>query len=77
MFCLGRGHGQDQVYPPISELRELSVHIAVRVVRQAILDGVCAERKVRNLTDEQLEATIRDRAWLPNDLPLRQSARMK
>lgn len=70
-------HGQDQVYPPISELRELSVHIAVRVVRQAILDGVCAERKVRNLTDEQLEATIRDRAWLPNYLPLRQSARLK
>ncbi len=61
----------EQVYPPISELRELSIRIAARVARQAILDGVCAERRIRNMTDEQIEQVIRERAWEPRYLPLR------
>lgn len=64
---------EGQVYPPISELREISIHIAVRVARQAILDGVCAERKIRNLDDDALEAVIRERAWQPQYLPLRRA----
>ncbi len=63
------------VYPPISELRELSVKIAVKVARQAILDGVCAQRSVRNLSDDQLEEVIRERAWSPQYLPLRRAER--
>lgn len=63
----------NQVYPPINELREISIRIAVRVARQAILDGVCAERRIRNLSDEQLEQTIRSRAWEPKYLPLRRA----
>ncbi|MDO4245846.1 MAG: NAD-dependent malic enzyme [Deinococcus sp.] len=64
-------HHPHLVYPPISELRELSIHVAVRVAEQAIQDGVCAERKVRNLSREELEAVIRERAWIPKPLPLR------
>ena len=66
-------HHPHLVYPPISELRELSIQVAVRVAEQAIQDGVCAERKVRNLSREELEAVIRDRAWIPKPLPLRRS----
>lgn len=65
----------DLVYPPISELRELSIQVAVRVAEQAIQDGVCAERKVRNLNRAELEALIRERAWLPVPLPLRRADR--
>lgn len=64
-------HHPHLVYPPISELRELSIQVAVRVAEQAIQDGVCAERKVRNLSREELEAIIRERAWIPKPLPLR------
>ncbi|MGX9685728.1 NAD-dependent malic enzyme [Deinococcus wulumuqiensis] len=64
-------HHPHLVYPPISELRELSIQVAVRVAEQAIQDGVCAERKVRNLNREELESVIRERAWLPKPLPLR------
>ena len=63
--------GVPRVYPPISELRELSVRVAVRVARQAIVDGVCAERRVRAMDDAALEAVIRGRAWEPRYLPLR------
>ncbi|WP_029484113.1 NAD-dependent malic enzyme [Deinococcus marmoris] len=64
----------ERVYPPISSLRELSIRVAVNVARQAITDGVCAERRIRTMTDEQLETVIRDRAWLPKYLPLRKAA---
>ncbi|WP_029476303.1 NAD-dependent malic enzyme [Deinococcus frigens] len=63
----------ERVYPPINDLRELSIRVAVNVARQAITDGVCAERRIRTMTDEQLETVIRDRAWLPKYLPLRKA----
>ncbi|MFT2721861.1 NAD-dependent malic enzyme [Deinococcus sp. A31D244] len=61
----------ERVYPPISELRELSIQVAVNVALQSIRDGVCAERRIRNMTRDELEAVIRDRAWQPRYLPLR------
>ncbi|WP_102125279.1 NAD-dependent malic enzyme [Deinococcus planocerae] len=68
-----RAHG-DRVYPPISHLREISMKVAVRVARRAIDEGVCAERRIRNLTDDELEAFVRRRSWLPKYLPLRKAA---
>ncbi|ACO47020.1 NAD-dependent malic enzyme [Deinococcus deserti] len=68
---------QGRVYPPIGDLREISIKIAARVARQAITDGVCADRRMRNLTDEQIEANIRDRAWQPKYLPLCNTAKNK
>ncbi|UBV42159.1 NAD-dependent malic enzyme [Deinococcus taeanensis] len=63
----------ERVYPPIGDLRELSIQVAVNVALQAIRDGVCAERRIRNMTREELEAVIRDRAWEPRYLPLRRT----
>ncbi|WP_291432328.1 NAD-dependent malic enzyme [Deinococcus sp.] len=62
----------ERVYPPISDLRELSVQVAVNVALQSIRDGVCAERRIRSMSRDELEAVIRDRAWQPRYLPLRQ-----
>ena len=62
----------ERVYPPISDLRELSIQVAVNVALQSIRDGVCAERRIRNMTRDELETVIRDRAWQPRYLPLRQ-----
>ena len=67
-------HHPGHVYPPVSELREISIRIAVAVARQAITDGVCAQRSIRSLNDVQLEEAIRGRAWLPQYLPLHRSA---
>ncbi|WP_019586414.1 NAD-dependent malic enzyme [Deinococcus apachensis] len=64
----------ERVYPPVSALRELSLKVAVRVARRAISEGVCAERRIRNLTDEELEAFVRRRQWVPKYLPLRKAA---
>ncbi len=61
----------ERVYPPISELRRVSVKVAVRVARQAIIEGVAAERRVRTLNDEQLHAFVESQFWLPRYLPLR------
>jgi len=61
----------ERVYPPISDLRELSIQVAVNVALQSIRDGVCAERRIRNMTRDELEQVIRGRAWEPRYLPLR------
>ncbi|SMB95470.1 NAD-dependent malic enzyme [Deinococcus hopiensis] len=64
----------ERVYPPVSAIREISLRVAVRVARQAINEGVCAERRIRNLTDAELEAFVRRRQWVPKYLPLRKAA---
>ena len=54
------------VYPPVSELREVSVRVAAAVIRQAFADGVAASAKV---TPEGAEAYVRSRFWEPRYLP--------
>ncbi|TSA81107.1 NAD-dependent malic enzyme [Deinococcus detaillensis] len=61
------------VYPPISVIREVSIKVAVRVARQAIFEGVAAEKRVRNLTDEELASFVERRFWKPHYLPLRKA----
>ncbi len=61
------------VYPPISCIRDVSLKVAVRVARQAIFEGVAAEKRVRNLTDEELAAFVQRRFWQPHYLPLRKA----
>lgn len=60
----------DVVYPPVSALREVSVKVAARVMRQAITEGVAAERQVRNLSDEQLLEFVQRHFWQPHYLPI-------
>jgi malate dehydrogenase (oxaloacetate-decarboxylating) len=60
-----------RVYPPMSELREVSIKVAARVMHRAIRDGVAAEYRVRNMNLEQLEAFARSRFWAPKYLPFK------
>jgi malate dehydrogenase (oxaloacetate-decarboxylating) len=60
-----------RVYPPMSELREVSINVAARVMHRAIRDGVAAEYRVRNMNLEQLEAFARSRFWAPKYLPFK------
>ena len=62
-----------RVYPGIDQLREVSIQIAVRVARQAIREGVAAERRARVMSDEQLMAFVRRRFWVPKYLPYRRA----
>ncbi|WP_293915195.1 NAD-dependent malic enzyme [Deinococcus sp.] len=66
-------HG-GRVYPPIDCIRDVSVKVAVRVARQAIFEGVAAERRVRNLTEAELAEFVQRRFWQPKYLPLRLAA---
>jgi malate dehydrogenase (oxaloacetate-decarboxylating) len=54
------------VYPPVSELREVSEHVAAKVVARAIEDGVAG------LAPRSPEATlvlVKERTWRPRYLP--------
>jgi malate dehydrogenase (oxaloacetate-decarboxylating) len=54
------------VYPPVSELQEVSIRVAAAVIRQAFADGVATSKKV---TPETAEAHVRARFWHPKYLP--------
>ncbi|GHG07788.1 malate dehydrogenase [Deinococcus piscis] len=65
--------GPDAVFPAVSQLRTVSEEVAVRVARQAITEGVSAERRIRNLSDEALAEFIRAHQWTPEYLPFRRA----
>ena len=65
-----------RVYPSIQQLREVSIQIAVRVARQAIREGVAAERRVRVMTEDELMAFVRRRYWVPKYLPYRRAEKL-
>jgi malate dehydrogenase (oxaloacetate-decarboxylating) len=54
------------VYPPISELREVSIAVATRVIAQAFEDGVATTTKLSPAT---AEAYVRSHFWRPRYLP--------
>ena len=54
------------VYPPVSELREVSMRVASAVIRQAFQDGVATSTKV---TPETADVYVRSRFWEPKYLP--------
>lgn len=54
------------VYPPVSELQEVSVRVATAVIRQAFADGVAS---TRNFRPEDAEAWVRSHFWRPRYLP--------
>lgn len=54
------------LYPPVSELREVSMRVAARVIRRAFADGVARSTKV---SPETAEAYVRAKAWQPKYLP--------
>ena len=58
------------LYPPIEDLREASVRVAVSVARAAVADGVA---QAAGLPDD-LEGYVRAKAWRPRYLPFERAA---
>jgi malate dehydrogenase (oxaloacetate-decarboxylating) len=58
--------GAGLIYPPISELREVSIAVTTRVIHQAFADGVAT---TKNLTPETAEKYVRAHFWRPRYLP--------
>jgi malate dehydrogenase (oxaloacetate-decarboxylating) len=54
------------VYPPISDLREVSIAVTTRVIAQAFEDGVATTSKLSPTT---AEAYVRSHFWRPRYLP--------
>ncbi len=57
------------VYPEIHEMREVSVHVAARVIRHAVEEGVATDERVMGKDERALEAYVRSRFWEPKYLP--------
>jgi malate dehydrogenase (oxaloacetate-decarboxylating) len=62
---------EGRVYPRIADLQEVSIKVAARVMRRAVLDGVAAEFSLRGKTLQELEVFVRTRFWSPKYLPFR------
>jgi malate dehydrogenase (oxaloacetate-decarboxylating) len=54
------------IYPPVSELRDVSIAVTTRVIAQAFADGVATTKK---LTPETAEQYVRSHFWRPGYLP--------
>jgi malate dehydrogenase (oxaloacetate-decarboxylating) len=65
-----RKHHADQglLYPPVDELRAVSIEVAARVIQQAFADGVARTKKVK--PDAAVEY-VRSKAWTAQYLPFR------
>lgn len=55
----------DMVYPRVERIREISVHIAVRVIRTAQKDGTDQSVYLRSKNDEELFAYVKSKMWNP------------
>ncbi len=64
-------HHPELTYPPVAELSEASMHVAVAVMKQALKDGVATEFKIRNMRDEDLLHMVQHKFWKPKYLPYR------
>jgi malate dehydrogenase (oxaloacetate-decarboxylating) len=59
--------GKGLVYPPVDEMREVSQHVAARVIRQAFDDGVA---RSATITRETTAKDVREMQWSPRYLPI-------
>lgn len=53
------------LYPDVTRIRDVSIGIAVGVIRSAQKLGVDGETKLRTLTDAELEKFVRDQMYHP------------
>ncbi|GAA5512875.1 putative NAD-dependent malic enzyme 2 [Deinococcus carri] len=60
-----------RLYPPVGELPEASVEVAVRVIQQALRDGVAQEQGLDDLDEATLTDLVRAKFWVPKYLPFR------
>lgn len=65
-FVLARYPNESVIYPPVGALREVSAHVAARVMRRADAEGVG-----RLPASDDLVQYVRDHSWTPRYLPVR------
>ncbi len=63
-----------RVYPPVSELRDVSVQVAAAVMGAAVADGVADEGALTGMDGDQRVAYVLERFWEPRYLPYRTAA---
>lgn len=56
-----------RIYPPVSELRQVSMRVATKVIAQALREGVAARTDLAERDD--LDSYLRARFWQPRYLP--------
>jgi malate dehydrogenase (oxaloacetate-decarboxylating) len=56
-----------RIYPPIRELREVSIRVGARVIEQALKEGVAGRTE---LAGRDLDTYLRSRFWKPRYLPI-------
>ena len=56
------------LYPDVSRIREVSLHIARDVIRTAQKDGVDRVKELRGISDAELESYIKSKIYNPEDL---------
>ncbi len=64
-------HHPARVYPPTSELREVSQYVAARVIRQAMKEGLARDERLTDLSTEAIQAYVAERFWQPKYLPFK------
>ncbi len=60
-----------RTFPPVAELGEASLEVAVAVIKQALKDGVATEFSIRGLNDDELLELVRRKFWQPKYLPFK------
>jgi malate dehydrogenase (oxaloacetate-decarboxylating) len=61
----------ERVFPPVRELREVSVRVAAAVIAAAVRENVARELTLLDADEATLEQYVRDRFWQPRYLPFR------
>lgn len=61
----------DRVYPPVADLRAVSVEVAAAVMGAATADGVADEAAIADLDHDARVAYVQARFWEPRYLPYR------
>lgn len=56
---------QGLLYPDLARIRDVSVVVAVGVIRAAQEAGVAREAQIKEMTDEELETWVRSRMYDP------------
>jgi malate dehydrogenase (oxaloacetate-decarboxylating) len=64
-------HDPDLVYPPVSEMRSVSIQVAAAVIDAAVHDGVARDGEIAAMSHEERLAYVERRYWTPKYLPYR------
>jgi len=64
-------HDPDLVYPPVSEMRSVSIQVAAAVIDAAVHDGVARDDEIVAMSHEERLAYVERRYWTPKYLPYR------